>query len=71
MMERELLQLFDRQKFQQNARLATLIGDVESRYTTPLADDELAQVSAAGARDIIRDEVMLIIPQDPPEGRQS
>ena len=30
-MERKLFQAFDRQRFQQNARLASIISDVENR----------------------------------------
>ena len=47
-MERKLSQLFDRQRFQQNARLAGIIDDVESRYTRVVDDDDLELVSAAG-----------------------
>ena len=68
-MERKLFQAFDRQRFQQNARLAGIIGDVESRYTQVLEDDELELVSAAGVTEIIKDETMLIIPGSLPEER--
>ena len=68
-MERKLFQAFDRQRFQQNARLAGIIGDVESRYTQVLEDDELELVSAAGVTEIIKDETMLIIPGSFPEER--
>ena len=47
-MERKLFQAFDRQRFQQNARLASIIGDVESRYARALKDDDLEMVGAAG-----------------------
>lgn len=70
-MERKLSQLFDRQKFQQNACLSAIIDDVESRYATTLTDDELDMVSAAGEKEFISDEVMLIIPPDPQEGKQA
>ena len=40
-MERKLFQAFDRQRFQQNARLASIISDVESRYARALSDDDL------------------------------
>ena len=54
-MEHLLAQLFDRQKFEQNARLASIISDVESRYSkAALSDDELAWVSAAGDPDVKR-----------------
>ena len=68
-MERKLFQAFDRQRFQQNARLAGIISDVENRYARVLTDDNLEMVSAAGTTDVIRDETMLIIPilpQDEP-----
>ena len=60
-MERTLFQAFDRQRFQQNARLASIIGDVESRYARALSDDDLEMVSAAGIAEPIKDENMLII----------
>ena len=59
-MERKLFQAFDRQRFQQNARLASIIGDVESRYARALNDDDLEMVSAAGAADPVMDERLLI-----------
>ena len=59
-MERKLFQAFDRQRFQQNARLASIIGDVESRYARALNDDDLERVSAAGVTEPIRDETLLI-----------
>ena len=65
-MERKLFQAFDRQRFQQNERLASIISDVESRYARALSDDDLEMVSAAGTAEPIKDETMLIIPLDPP-----
>ena len=59
-MERKLFQAFDRQRFQQNARLASIISDVESRYARALNDDDLEMVSAAGAADPVMDERLLI-----------
>jgi hypothetical protein len=59
-MERKLFQAFDRQRFQQNARLAGIIGDVESRYAYALSDDDLEMVSAAGVMEPIKDETLLI-----------
>ena len=50
-MERKLYQAFDRQKFQQNKRLAGIIDDVERRYAHVLSDDDLELVSAAGAAE--------------------
>ena len=59
-MERKLFQAFDRQRFQQNARLASIIGDVESRYARALTDDDLEMVSAAGTAEPVMDEITLI-----------
>ena len=47
-MECQLFQLFDQQRFQQNPRLAAVIGDVERRYAGVISDDDLEMVSAAG-----------------------
>lgn len=66
-MERKLFQAFDRQRFQQNERLASIIGDVESRYARALTDEDLEPVSAAGITELIKDETMLIIPGIPEE----
>ena len=62
-MERKLFQAFDRQRFQQNERLARVIDDVESRYAHALTDDDLEMVSAAGTAEPIKDETVRIIPQ--------
>ena len=59
-MERKLFQAFDRQRFQQNGRLAGIINDVESRYARALNDDDLEMVSAAGNAEPIMDERLLI-----------
>ena len=59
-MERKLFQAFDRQRFQQNARLASIIGGVENRYARALNDDDLEMVSAAGNAEPIMDERLLI-----------
>ena len=59
-MECKLFQAVDRQRFQQNARLASIIGDVESRYARALSDDDLEMVSAAGTAEPIMDERLLI-----------
>ena len=59
-MERKLFQAFDRQRFQQNGRLASIIGDVESRYARALSDDDLEMVSAAGTAEPVMDERLLI-----------
>ena len=53
-MERKLYQAFDRQRFQQNTRLAGVIDDVESRYAHALTDDDLELVSAAGDAEPVR-----------------
>ena len=63
-MERKLFQAFDRQRFQQNARLASIISDVESRYARALTDDDLEMVSAA---EPVMDETLLISPGMPGE----
>ena len=68
-MERKLFQAFDRQRFQQNERLAGIIGDVESRYAHALTDDDLELVSAAGIAEPIKDETLLI-PSDMQDKRQ-
>ena len=68
-MERKLFQAFDRQRFQQNARLASIIGDVESRYARALSDDDLELVSAAGTANPVKDETLLI-PSDKQEEQQ-
>ena len=68
-MERKLFQAFDRQRFQQNARLASIIGDVESRYARALSDDDLEMVSAAGIAEPVVEETMLI-PSDKQEEQQ-
>ena len=66
-MERKLFQAFDRQRFQQNARLASIIGDVESRYARALSDDDLELVNAAGVTEPIEDETLPITPGMPEE----
>ena len=68
-MERKLFQAFDRQRFQQNARLASIIGGVENRYARALNDDDLEMVSAAGTADPVMEEILLI-PADMQEKRQ-
>ena len=40
--------LFDYQHFENNARLAKLIGETESRYARELSDEDLSLVNAAG-----------------------
>ena len=59
-MERKLFQAFDRQRFQQNARLAGIISDVENRYARVLTDDNLEMVSAAGVAEPVRNERLLV-----------
>ena len=68
-MERKLFQAFDRQRFQQNARLASIISDVESRYARALSDDDLEMVSAAGTAEPVMDGITLI-PSGMQEKRQ-
>ena len=76
--ERRLSGLFDRQRFFQNSALDALIAEIESRCFggRALTDDDLDLVSAAGERDplwdeSIRDETMLIIPINVPDGRRN
>ena len=64
-MERKLFQAFDRQRFQTNARLASIIGDVESRYAHTRTDDALEMVSVAGAAEPAMDESTLVNPGMP------
>ena len=59
-MECKLFQAFDRQRFQQNARLAGIISDVENRYARVLTDDNLEMVSAAGVAEPVRNERLLV-----------
>ena len=59
-MECKLFQAFDRQRFQQNARLAGIISDVESRYARVLTDDDLEMVSAEGVAEPVRNERLLV-----------
>ena len=47
------------------ARLASIIGDVESRYARALSDDDLEMVSAAGTADPVMDEILLCSPRMP------
>lgn len=48
-MEKKLSRLFDYQKFAENADLADIIDDVNSRYQgSELSDDDLMNVAAAG-----------------------
>lgn len=60
-MERKLANLFDRQRFERNAKLSGVISDVESRYAGALADDDLEMVSAAGDTGVptVNPEVLL------------
>ena len=60
-MERKLANLFDRQRFERNAKLSGVISDVESRYAGALADDDLEMVSAAGETGVptVNPEVLL------------
>ena len=47
-MENKMRKLFEYQRFENNARLAKLIEETESRYATALSDDDLDIVAAAG-----------------------
>lgn len=50
-MENKMKKLFEYQRFENNARLAKLINETESRYATALDDDDLDIVAAAGVID--------------------
>ena len=63
-MERKLFQAFDRQRFQQSARLAGVINDVESRYAHALTDDDLELVSAAGVTEPAKVETIRLVLQE-------
>ena len=47
-MKNEIKKLFDYQRFENNARLADIISQTESRYKKALSDEELFLVNAAG-----------------------
>ncbi len=47
-MENKMKKLFEYQRFENNARLAKLINETESRYAAALDDDDLDIVAAAG-----------------------
>ena len=47
-MENKLKKLFDYQKFEGNAKLASLIADSDARFAQALSDEDLAFVNAAG-----------------------
>ena len=50
-MEARLSALFDRQRKVNDPHLARLIGETVARWGAPLADDDLASVTAAGDLD--------------------
>ena len=50
-MDTRLRALFDRQRKVSDPRLARLIGETETRWGAPIADDDLASVAAAGDLD--------------------
>lgn len=51
-MENKLKKMFEYQKFENNPRLAKLIGETEARYGSAIDDDDLFMVNAAGDADI-------------------
>lgn len=51
-MENMLKKLFDYQKFENNARLSSLIKETEERYSAALSDEELFMVAAAGEPEL-------------------
>ena len=57
MMEKKLQQLFDFQKFEENAELAKIIDSVHARYgRRKLSLDELEYVNAAGTSEYLPQE---------------
>lgn len=56
-MEEKLKRLFEYQKFEQNRRIARLIGETEARQIAELSDDDLKFVAAAGDASDIKDEI--------------
>ena len=54
-MEKRLQQLFDYQRFEENARLSTVINSVKARYNKrELNEDDLEWVAAAGNPDLLQ-----------------
>ena len=62
---KNLSQLFDLQRFEQNARLSSIINDVESRYHNAIEDDDLVWVNAAGVADHTTNDSNLLDPINP------
>ena len=53
-MEKRLQQLFDYQRFEENARLSAVINSVKARYNKrELSEDDLEWVAAAGNPDLL------------------
>ena len=50
-MDTRLRALFDRQRKVSDPRMARLIGETETRWGAPIADDDLESVAAAGDPD--------------------
>ena len=57
-MENMMKRLFDYQRFENNPRIAKMIGEAENRFAQALSDDELAFVNAAGETDTLNAEEM-------------
>ena len=53
-MDTRLRALFDRQRKVSDPRLARLIGQTETRWGAPIADEDLELVAAAGDPDAVR-----------------
>ena len=66
MMERKLSQLFDRQRFQQSERLASIISGVERRYAKVMSDNDLELVNAAGDADAMLPRAELMTEKEQP-----
>ena len=49
-LQKNLVSLFDRQKFQENPHLAEIISNIENRYNsnTKMSDEDIAHISVLG-----------------------
>ena len=57
-MDTRLRALFDRQRKVSDPRLARLIGETETRWGAPIADEDLELVAAAGDPDAVRGKTL-------------
>ncbi len=51
-MDNKLRSIFEYQRFSENSRLAKIISDTESKYSSAISDEYLDFVSAAGEFEI-------------------